>query len=188
MKLAHLVTLSSSPVTSSCKNLSFSEGSWIFRLANGCSFFFFEREVVQLAGKPFAGLTVDRLAQRTVCALTDEPRRNPATLQEKSRKLAYWQDQTLSRRKLLSSEHEHGCRSSTSPGCDQLSPSCSPVAQNWAAVVIYLFIYLKWAWTEKSKKKKKMMWNSTRVWFLCRFCKWCACLVWIDFCHLANAQ
>ena len=78
VKLAHLVTLFSSPVPCSCKNLSFSEGSWIFRLANGCSFlfFFFERKVVQLAGKPFEGLTVDRLAQRTVCALTDEPRRN----------------------------------------------------------------------------------------------------------------
>ena len=64
------------------------------------------------------------------------------TLQEKSRKLAYWQYRTLSRQKLLSSEHKHGCRSSTSPGCDQLSPSCSPVAQNWAAIFfIYLFIY-----------------------------------------------
>ena len=76
VKLAHLITLSSSPVPCSCENLSFSEGYWIFRLANGCSFFFFESKVVQLAGKPFEGLTVDRLAQRTVCALTDEPRRN----------------------------------------------------------------------------------------------------------------
>ena len=74
VKLAYPVTLSSS---CSCKTLSFSDGSWIFRLADGCSFFFFfKRNVVQLAGKPFEGLTVDRLAQRTVCALTVEPRRN----------------------------------------------------------------------------------------------------------------
>ena len=80
VKLAHLVTLSSFPVPCSRKNLSFSDGSWIFRLANayGCSifFFFFERKVVQLAGKPFEGLTVDRLTERAVCALTVEPRRN----------------------------------------------------------------------------------------------------------------
>ena len=75
VKLAHLVALSSSPVACSCKNLSFSDGSWIFRLANGCSFFS-ERKVVKLAGKRFdpEGLTVDRLAQRTVCALTVEPK------------------------------------------------------------------------------------------------------------------
>ena len=30
---------------------------------------------------------------------------------------------------------------STSPGCDQLSPSCSPVAQNRAAVFIYFNTY-----------------------------------------------
>ena len=45
-------------------------------MADGCSFFFFERKVVQLAGKPFEGLTVDRLAQRTAGALTVEPTRN----------------------------------------------------------------------------------------------------------------
>ena len=76
VKLSHLVTLSSSSVACSCNNLSFSDGSWIFRLANGCAFIFFERKVVQLEGKLFEGLTVDRLAQRTVGAFTVEPIRN----------------------------------------------------------------------------------------------------------------
>ena len=49
-------------------------GQWLFFFF--FFFFFFERKVVQLAGKPFEGLTVDRLPQRTVCALTVEPRRN----------------------------------------------------------------------------------------------------------------
>ena len=142
VKLAHLITLSSSPVPCSCKNLSFSEGSWIFRLANGCSSFFLEREVVQLAGKPCADLTVDRLAQRTVymrshwrTSRNQHCKKSLESLLIGKTKL--FRDENCS----VLIEHEHGCRSSTSPGCDQLNPSCSPVAQNWAAVVIYLFIW-----------------------------------------------
>ena len=148
LKLAHLVTLSSSPVpcSNSCKNLSFSDGSWIFRLANG---FFFFRKKSCATGHGHGRQTLRRPDSRSTC--TAHRRRSHCrthkkpTLQEKSRKLAYWQYQTLSRRKLLSSEHEHGCRSSTSPGCDQLSPSCSPVAQNWAAVFLFIYLFLKWA-------------------------------------------
>ena len=94
------------------------------------------------------GQTLRRLDSRSTCTAhrmrSHWRTQKKPTLQEKSRKLAYWQDRTLSRRKSLSYEleHEHGCRSRTSPGCDQLSPSCSPVAQNWAAVVIYLFNFL----------------------------------------------
>ena len=130
VKLAHLVTLSGSPVPCSCKTLSFSDGSWIFRLANGCSFFFFFQKKNCATGgqtlrRPGSRSTCTAHRMRSHCRTQEKP-----TLQEKSRKPAYWQDRALSRRKLISSEHEHGCRSSTSPGCDQLSPSCSPVAQN----------------------------------------------------------
>ena len=127
-------------------------------------FFFFERKVVQLADKPFEGLTVERLAQRTVCALTDEPRRNQPWLQEESRKLAYWQDRTLSRRKLLSSEHEHGCRSKYIAWLRSAQPFLFPGSSKLSSRC-YLFIYLKWA----QRRVKKRWW--TRVWFLCRFYK-----------------
>ena len=144
VKLAHLVTLSSSPVPCSCKNLSFFDGSWIFRLADGCSFFFFSKEKLcnwraNPSGRPDSRSTCTAHRRRSHCRTHKKP-----TLQEKSRKLAYWQDRTLSQRKLLSSEHEHGCRSSTSPGCDQLSPSCSPVGKTEQPFFLFicLFIYL----------------------------------------------
>ena len=128
VKLAHLVTLSSSPVACSCKNLSFSDGSWIVRLANGCSFLFFQKKSCATGGQ-----TLRRPDSRSTCTahrMRSHCRTQKKPLQEKSRKFAYWQDRTFLRRKLLSSEHEHGCRSSASPGCDQVRPSCSPVAQN----------------------------------------------------------
>ena len=46
-----------------------------------------------------------------------------------STQLEVWQDQNVSWRKLFSFEHEHRCLSSSSPGCDQLCPSCSLAAQ-----------------------------------------------------------
>ena len=63
VKLAHLVTLSSSPVPCSCKNLSFSDSSWIFRLANGCSFFFFFQKKSCATG----GQTLRRPDSRSIC-------------------------------------------------------------------------------------------------------------------------
>ena len=86
--------------------LDFSIGQWLFL------FFFFRKKSCATGGQ-----TLRRPDSRSIC--TAHRRRSHCrthkkpTLQEKSRKLAYWQDRTLSRRKLLSSEHEHGCRSST---------------------------------------------------------------------------
>ena len=141
VKLAHLVTLFSSPVPCSYKNLSFSDGSWIFRLANGCSFFFF-----QLAGKPFEGLTVDRLAQRTVCALTVEPRRNQhckwslESLLILARPISFatkiaqfWARAWMSIKYIV--------------WLDQLSPSCSPVAQT-EQPFFHLFLFSFFFWNE----------------------------------------
>ena len=150
--------------------LDFSIGQWLF-------LFFFRKSCAT------GGQTLRRLDSRSTCTANRmrshwRTQKKP-TLQEKSRKLAYWQDRTLSRRKSLSYEHEQGCRSSTSPGCDQLSPSCSPVAQTEQPL---LFIYL----FEMSQEKSKKRWW-TWVWFLCRFCKWCACLVWIDWRTLSRS-
>ena len=56
-------TLSSSPVASSCKNLSFfSDGSWIFRLANGCFFFFFQKKSCATGGQ-----TLRKPGSRSTC-------------------------------------------------------------------------------------------------------------------------
>ena len=106
---------------------------------------------------------------RTVCALTVASKK--PTLLEKSRKLAYWQDRNLSRRKMLSSEHENGCRSSASPGCDQPSPSCSPRAsraQNLSSRVFYLFYFF--ISIQKNTRKKGAS-NQTPFFFLCDKCE-----------------
>ena len=107
------------------------------------SFFFFQKKSCATGGqtlrRPDSPSTCTAHRMRFHCRTQKKQH-----CKKKSRKLAYWQDRTLSRRKLLSSEHEHGCRSSTSPGCDQLSPSRSPVAQNWGAVFIYLLILFYW--------------------------------------------
>ena len=116
---------------------------WFLDFSSGQSFFFFfflkeklcnSRATLQ---RPVSRSTCTAHRMRSHCITQKKP-----TLQEKSRKLAYWQDRTLSRRKLLVSEREHRCRSSATPGWDQLSPSCSPVAQNWAAVFFFLIICL----------------------------------------------
>ena len=100
------------------------------------------------------------------------------TLQEKSRKLAYWQDRNLSRR----------TRARMSIKCIAWLRSVQPFlfltsrisrAQNLSSRFFFLM-----SQDETKKKKKKIRW--TRVWFLFRFCKWCDCLVWIDFCRFGE--
>ena len=180
VKLTHLVTLSSSPVACSCKNLSFSGGSWLFRLANSCSFFSRKKSCVtggQTLRRPDSRSTSTAQRMRSHCRTQKKP-----TLQGKSRKLAYGQDRTLSRRKSLSSEHEHGCRSSAI-SLRSAQPFLFLSSSNLSSR-FYLFIYLFIFEMSLEESKKIRRW--TRVWFLCWFCK--LCLVWIDFCHLANAQ
>ena len=106
---------SSSPVSCSCKNLSFSDGSWIFRLANDCSFFFFRKKSCATGGQ-----TLRRADSRSTC--TAHRRRSHCRthkrkplLQEKSRKLAYWQD-----RNSFASRDENCSVLSTSTDVDQV--------------------------------------------------------------------
>ena len=101
VKLAHL--LSPSPVLRwhVPARVFRADSSWIFRLAN--VFFFLQLAPAQTLRKP------DSRSTCTVIALSLLPSKKP-TLLEKSRQLAHWQDRNLSRRKLLSSEHEHGSR------------------------------------------------------------------------------
>ena len=116
------------------------DGSWIFRLANGWFFFVFSKKVVQLAGKPFEGLSDSRSTctahlMRSPCC----PRRN----QHCYKSLESWLiGKTEIFRDQLSSEHEHGCQS----GMHRLATfsSALPVPRElktWAAV-FFLFFFL----------------------------------------------
>ena len=164
VKLAHLFTLSSSPVPCSCKNLSFSDGSWIFRLTNDCSFFFFFRKKsCATAGQTFEGLTVDRLAQRTVCALTVEPRRNQHCKKSLESLL-------IGKTKLFRDEN---CSVlSTSTDVDQVHRLAAissallvpPLLKTEKPFFIYLFISLFFEMSpEESKKKKKKKTNLSLI-------------------------
>ena len=157
MKLAHL--LSTSPVLLShlpARIFLFeADGSWIFRLANVFFFFFFRKKVVQLAGKSFEGLSDSRSTctehrMRSHCC----PRRNQHCWKS-LRKHAYWQCQNLSRRNLLSSEHEHGCRPNASPGC-QISSALPQFPASSKLEQLFSYFFFCEMSSEKSKKNNKM--------------------------------
>ena len=180
VKLAHFVTLSSSPVPCSCKNLSFLTVLGFFdwpMVVPFFFFFFFKRKVVQLAGKPFEGLTVDRFAQRTVgshCRTQEKP-----TLQESLESLLIGKNElfrdencsVLSRARARMSIKYIAWLRSAQPF---LFPDSSKLSSRF---------FISFRRVKKNKKEDELEFDS------CVGCvKWCACLVWIDFCHLANAQ
>ena len=115
------VTLSSSPIACICSARIFlfkADGSWIFRLANGCFFLFCflsKRKLCNWRANPSkAPLTCTAHRMRPHCW----PRRNQHCKKSLESLL-------IGKIEIFRDEHEHGCRSSASPGCDQLSPSCS---------------------------------------------------------------
>ena len=69
---------------------------------------------------------------------------------------------------MLISEHGNGCRSSASPGCDQLSPSCSPrVASSKLEQRCFIFLIII---TEIYTRKKGAS-NQTPFFFLYDKCE-----------------